>query len=150
MHLPVTRPFANEQLDMAAPQQANRMIPLPESQRASTFQLDDTEAADEPDRARANLPLDINNATFRSGEDHDLEHLHALLRSLEDARAATQSDSRSDALLAHGATLLHAHACFKSTDVCKHRAALHQLCTQAHHLSKAAEWWRQSQHALPA
>ncbi len=110
---------------MAAPQQANRMVPLPESQAASTSQLNDTEAADEPDRARANSTLDINDATFRSGEDHDLEYLHALLSSLEDARAATQSYSRSDALLAHGATLLHAHACFTSTYVCKHSDALH-------------------------
>ena len=143
--LPVALPFANEQLDMAASQQANRMIPLPESQRASSSQLSDIEAADKPDRARANSTLDINNATFCSGEDHDLEYLHALLRSLEDARAATPSDSWSDALLAHGAVVLHAHACFTSTYVCKHRAALHQLCMQAHHLYKAADYRPQPQ-----
>ena len=148
--LTVALPFANEQLDMAASQQANRMIPLPESQRASSSQLSDIEAADEPDGAPANLTPDINDATFHSGDDHDLEYLHALLRSLEDARAATPSDSRSDALLAHGAVVLHAHACFTSTYVCKYRAALHQLCMQAHHLCKAADYRPQQQSSCTA
>jgi hypothetical protein len=91
--LPVALPFANEQLDMAASQQANRMIPLPESQRASSSQLSDIEAADEPDRVRANSTLNINDATFCSGEDHDLEYLHALLRSLFHKHLCLQTQS---------------------------------------------------------
>ncbi len=126
--LSVALPVANEQLDMAAPQQANMMTPLPESQLALSSRLNDTEAAtvaDEPDQACANLTSDVNDAMFPSGGDDDIDYLHKLLKSLDDSGAATQSDSRSGALLAHGATLLHAHACFTSTYVCKHSAALH-------------------------
>ena len=120
MHLPV----ANEQLDMAAPQQANMMIHLPESQLALSSLLSDTEAAtvaDELHQACANLTSDGNHAIF---PPDGIDFLKDLLQG-EESGAATQSDSWSRALLTHGATLSHAHACFTSTYVCKHSAALH-------------------------
>ena len=134
IHLPVAH-----LLNMAAPQQANMVTPLPESQRALSSQLIDTEAAttaDEFDPARSYL-LDNHDPMFPSGGVSDDDDGHGML--FDDSRAAARSNLRLGAFLAHGAVVLHAHASFASTDVCKHRAALHQLCLQAHHLCKAAD-----------